>query len=383
MIDNFGLLPVTLVAALAGGAMLALIAGFGTPLVQRLGADPRTVRQLLRVLHLALILCLPLAGAFADHLGAERGVVVGALLAAAGVGLLAVREQQTLALLSVMLIAAGTACLCTAAAALFVATFLPGRPVAAVNLGYVVLGLAWLGAPLLLERLLAALQPRRALLLLALACVLTAAVAALTPVAYFPTYRHGELAAVFQHPTVWVAGVAALFYLPVERAMARWTTEQLPQQGYAPRGAALLLGAFWVAFFAGRALAALAILGGRIVPAGREPWFLFLLAICVAVGIGNLAGAGPRSSLGVGVVLVGLFSGPIYPTILGSVVQQFPQEPGTAFGITAAVAAFGGVLLQPLAQRDARAGGIGRLMRVPVVSALLVAAAVLVWAITP
>jgi len=380
MIGAFGLLPVTLAAALASGGMLALVAGFGDPLVQRLGGDQRAGRWLLRVLRMALILCLPLGGAFADHAGAEMGVIVGAALAAAGIALLAVRDNQTLALVSVMLIAAGTAALTTATAVLFVYTFLPGHPVAAVNLGYVAVGLAALGMPPLTERLLTALNARRALLVLALACLLPAAVAALTPVALFPTYRHGALALVFQSPTVWIAGAAALFYLPVEAAMVRWSSDQLPQQGYAPQSARWLLGAFWVAFFAGRLLTATVVLG-PIVPSGKEPWFLLLLGICVGVGLGNLAGAGPRSSIGVGLVLIGLFCGPIYPTLLGSVLQQYPNEPGTACGITAAVAAFGSALLMPLAQRDVRRGADGQQMRVPMVSILLMAAMALAWAV--
>lgn len=380
MIGTMGLVPVALVAALASGGLLALIAGFGEPLVQRLGSDPRGAWRLLRVLHMSLVLCLPLGGAFTDHTGAEYGVIVGALLAATGIALIAVRDNQTAAVGSALLLAAGAACLSPAAAVLFVGAFLPGQPVAALNLGYVAVGLAWLAMPAMLERLLASFDARRALLVLALACLLPAGVAALTPVALFPLCRHGELANVFQAPVVWVAGVAALLYLPVQGAMARWTAEQLPRQGYSPRGTAWLTGTFWIAFLAGRALAGLFVLG-PIVSAGNEPWLLLLLAICAAVGIGNLAGAGPRASLGVGLVLIGLFCGPIYPTLLGAVMQQFPNEPGTAFGITAAVGSLGNAVLLPLAQRDTRRRAGGAVMRVPLVSALLVAAVALVWAL--
>ena len=91
-----------------------------------------------------------------------------------------------------------------------------------------------------------------------------------------------------------------------------------------------------------------------------------------------MAGARKSFSAALGLILVGLFFGPIFPTLVGIVFDEFQQTRGTAYGAMFALGSFGNLLLPPLIGAYARKATVQRAMRIPMILALTVALAAFV-----
>jgi MFS family permease len=379
-----GLVPVAVASALTCGTVLALPGCIRQPLAQRLGLSDARINLLLAGVTLTMIPLLPLAGLLIDHAGMEHVLIAGSLLAALGISLLALNENFATSVATVLLLGVASACLLTGTAVLLPVTFFVGKPAAGMNLGFAVVGLGIVLTPPVCHQLklvadLSGLRWRKSLLLLALFCLLPALVAALTPANLFPNDRHADpqRLPLFQDSIFWVAGLACFLYLPLEAALVTWATGNLPGLGYKPRQAAWLLGGFWAAFLLSRVLMALVFDAAPWANA-KPAWLLAGLALCLAVGIGNLAGTASHVNIAFGLVLVGCFCGPIYPTLAGFVVGRFPKEPGTAFGTMQSLGALASLLAAPMIAFHARDTTVHRALRLPLVAALLLAAAALV-----
>jgi MFS family permease len=380
MIANYGLVPVALASALACGVLLALPACIKQPLAERLGMSEGRTNLLMAVLNLTLIPLLPLAGVLTDHMGVEHALIAGSLLAALGVSLLALYDSFATAFATVLLIGAATASLLTSTTVLLPMTFCADKPAAALNLGYVFVGLALVLTGLLSGTLLPGIRWRRTLLLVALFCLLPALAAALTSAQLFGNDHLAEQR-VLQEPVMWLAGLVCFLYLPLETALSLWATSNLKNLGYAERRAAWLLGGFWAAFLLSR-LAMAGILYTSHWHPHKAVWFLFGFGICLAIALGNLAGAASRVSTAWGLLLAGLFCGPIYPTLIGMVIGRFPAEPGTAFGTIQAVGTLGLLLTGPMIAFSVRQTTVPQALRVPLAASLLLAAVALVLGLT-
>jgi fucose permease len=378
MTGSMALVPVTLASALTCGSILVLVSSLKQPLALRLSIPESRIEMLLWALHLVLVPLMPLAGIFIDTVGIEHGLILGSLLAAVGLSMLALRDNVATSLLTIMLIGAAASGLSVAATVLMPLAFNPERPTAAVNLGFIVFGLGGAVMPALMAGLLRGLGWRRSLLLLALLCLAPAVLASLT--ADFPSDQSADVPQVLGSPALWLTGLVCFFYLPVEGAVSAWASSSLTGLGFTPRQSAWLQAGFWSAFFVGRLGAAVLILGGT-VPTGKEAWLLLILGLCVAVALGNLLGAGRRPGMAGFLMLAGFFLGPVYPTLLGTVLARFPEDPGTAVGGLAGLGALGSLLAAPLLAYHARQATVQSAVRIPLVGSLLLAAAALVLAI--
>jgi fucose permease len=111
------------------------------------------------------------------------------------------------------------------------------------------------------------------------------------------------------------------------------------------------------------------------------PWLIVVLALLSAVTLGNLVGATYWRHGGLGLLLVGACFGPIFPTLVGLVLQTFPDAQGVAYGTMFAVGGTSGLMLPPLIGYYARRKTVREALRIPVVLALLLAAPALVLAL--
>jgi fucose permease len=132
-------------------------------------------------------------------------------------------------------------------------------------------------------------------------------------------------------------------------------------------------------FLGARLVTALLQEGGTLPKNHAAAWYLEILALLAAVILGNMAGARTPLSAGLGLLLVGAFFGPIFPTLVGLLFLQFPHERGTAFGAMFAIGAVGNLLLPPLIGAHARRTNVQRALIIPMVLALLLALAILVF----
>jgi len=378
MAVRFELVPVTVAGAFTCGLALTLMGSIRLPLARRLGLSELTSRSLPLVVHLVLIPAMLLAGMTADRWGVEAVLIGGSLLAAVAVAGLGLSQRGVAAVPLAGLLAVSGAGVAIGSNLLMPATFVPGNAVASVNLGNVFFVLGLLVGPLLAEGLLDRFGFRRTMGLLALFCLTPAVTAALTAVQSFPQPTPGEFAAVLGQPLLWAAALAFLLYGPLESALAGWASPYLRDLGYRERGAMWLVAAFWLVFLAARLIAAFAFTHWEWSP-GVDAGFIVLLALLGGVALGNLAGAAGKEAVGFGLLLVGLCLGPILPTLVGLVFERFPNERGTAIGALFSVSALGSAVMLPVIGTYAKRSSVQRALRVPMVVALALAAAVLVF----
>lgn len=154
--------------------------------------------------------------------------------------------------------------------------------------------------------------------------------------------RRGEpgakIASPLRDPLLWICSVMLLFYVGGETGVGGWITTYLELSlALDTASAAFQAGSFWVAITVGRLLGAM--LGTRL-GAPR------LLLICI---IGTIVGAllivlnvGQQTMSLVGVVVLGMSFGPIYPTVMAILTSLFPHAPGTAVSISSATGSLGG-----------------------------------------
>jgi hypothetical protein len=167
----------------------------------------------------------------------------------------------------------------------------------------------------------------------------------------------------------------------MEMALTTFATNRLTSLGYTSRQARWLRLGFWASFLGARLVAMMFVIWGTIRP-GKEGWVLFALGLIMAVALGNLSGAGGKSSIGWGVLLAAFFCGPIYPVLLGGVLNRSLDEPGTAFGVVAGLGALGMLLATPMLTAFARHATPQRALRLPLILTLLLAGAALVLGLT-
>ena len=377
------LVPVTITAAFVFGVVLALLGSVKLPLAARLGMDEARVGGLLSALNLALIPMMLLSGILIDGLGGRVVLIGGSLVTGLAVFSLAMSRTFAGSLYAIMLVGAGGACISTASVKLMpLAFFGETNPAPSLNLGNVFFGLGALVTPALADLLLRALGFRRAVAVLAVVCLLPALAALLTPAQAFtlPDSDAGDLAGVLENPILWLAGLVFLLYSPLEGALGTWATTYLTQIGYRERRAALLLSGFWLAFLGGRLV--VSYLQQRVLPEHSEAWLILFLAVLGAVVLGNLAGTQNRGSAAWGLLLAGAILGPIFPTLVGILFRNVKvAEQGTAYGAMFAIGATGSLFLAPLFGAYARRRTVRMALRIPTVTALLLAGAALVLAL--
>jgi fucose permease len=345
------LAAVTCAAAFVFGMLLALLGAVKLKLAERLGIGEGRVGGLLAALNLALIPMMLASGLLIDALGVRLVLIVGSLLAAVAVFSLALRRSYLAALGCVLVLGAGSACLSAASVVLMPLAFgLDGRLAASLNLGYVFVALGALMTPTLTDLLLRTVAFRKALAVLALVCLVPAVAAALMwPAGQKPEPRQaGELIEVLTDHRILLAGIAFLFYAPLEFAVSTWGSTYLTaDQGYEESRAAWVMSFFWLAFLVGRLLATW-LFHWLSADTGAAAWIIFLLAIAAAAMMGNLAGAGKPRSGAWGIILLGLALGPIFPTLVAYALHTAPNAPGTAYGAVFAIGSAGSAALAPL-----------------------------------
>jgi fucose permease len=367
---------VTCTAAFVFGMLVALVGSLKLKLAERLQIGEARVGGLLAALNLALIPMMLVSGLLIDALGVRTVMIVGALLAAVAVFSLALRHSYAAALVCVLILGAGSACLSTASVVLMAQPetfgFGPRELPASVNLGHVFVALGALMTPTLTDLLLRTLDFRKALAVLALVCLAPAAAAlTLTGGAAMPPEK-ADLAAVLGDLRIVLAGVAFLFYAPLEFALSTWGSTYLTvDQGAREGRAAWTMSFFWLAFLVGRVLMTLLFHSGHLGP-GWVPWIILILALAAAALMGNLAGAGKPRSAAWGLVLLGLALGPVFPTLVAVALEVAPKNAyGTAYGAMFAIGSLGSAVLAPVLGMLARGKSVLRALRLLAPLALL------------
>jgi fucose permease len=380
---------VTITSAFVFGMVLALVGSLKLALTKRSSIGEGRVGGLLSALHLAFIPTMPLAGLLIDGSDYRFVLIAGCLLTAFGLYLLAVRVTYGAVLTSLLLVGVGAACVSTACVVLMPSFFgWESRKIAAaVNVGMVFFALGSLVTPTLVDLLLRTYDLERFQRTLFLLAVLCLTPAVLTVVQWSAAGRVPldpkpvNLAALLGDAKLWLAGLVFFLYGPLEFAVGTWATTYLIEHGYSDRRAARLLSGFWLTFLAGRLLTAY-LQDKNVLQEGGEAWLIPILGIAAAVTLGNLVSAPANKHTGVGLLVLGLILGPIFPTLVGTVLK-LDHPPGAAYGTMFAIGSLGSLFLAPLIGLYARGRSVQVALRIPLVLGLLMAAAAAVLGLLP
>src|SRR5947208_266236 len=137
MIGFQAVTAVAIVGALLFGMVLTLPGRLQLPLTKDLQLGEERVSQLLLVVNLSLLPLMLVSGILCDALGVQSVLLTGSFLTAGALFLLGTSITYLRSVAALFLIAAGGACLGTAATVLMPPAFFPTHPAASLNLGYV------------------------------------------------------------------------------------------------------------------------------------------------------------------------------------------------------------------------------------------------------
>jgi fucose permease len=354
MSDLQALTVVTISAAILFGMVLALLGSLKLALARRLHIGEGRVGGLIAALNLALIPMMLFCGLLVDLLGIQFILLLGSVFTALALFSIGVSPTYRRAMVSTFVAGLGAAGLCSGAIVLMPHAFYDyGTTVnlsPALNLGHVFIALGALITPALVDVLLGLLSFRRVMILLGILAlvpgILSFVLLGQDLLDKHPVLQGQRAFPTLVGPNVSHLGMAALvffFYAPLEAAIAVWTTTYLTEHGSNEHEAAWLLSGFWTMFMLSRLMVAFV----RPQP-GYDPWIIALAALAAAAMLGNLASTASGTIGRFGILLLGFSLGPIFPTLIGIIFRDFPNERGTAHGVIFAVGSAAGLLLGPI-----------------------------------
>ncbi len=178
-----------------------------------------------------------------------------------------------------------------------------------------------------------------------------------------PMHQASDRLTIYRVPILWVFGTILLLYVGTENGIGGWTTTFIDRTTTLGLDwAALVTSGFWLMLTAGRMLGV--FLGTRYPSSkvlGLSLGGSLVGGILLTLGVGNA----PLSIAGV--LTLGFFFGPVFPTVLAITTASFPGGPGQAASVVVVLGSLGGMLLPWLQGVLLETNG-------PVASALFVAA---------
>lgn len=240
-------------------------------------------------------------GVFSDRLARGPLYVVSAVLLVGGMGLLALSAAWPAPLVAVAVAGLGFGGL-----VLIVNTAMAAKGLAHVNLVNGTYGLGAAAGPALVSVTHGGLL----FVVLAVGVVVSLPLRVVAPV---PVVRHDKLRV---SPTLLLFCAMLFTYAGVETGLSAWEAVHLRAHGFAADTAAALTSLFWLGLAAGRLLVPL------LTRDWSPPRILFTALAACGAGLGLI---GLSYSAPVGFFLLGVFAGPVFPTVLAWIAATMPQ----------------------------------------------------------
>lgn len=382
-----------LAAAILGCGLLiglipVLVDGIRKSLKDRLNLPDHQAEWYVRLFYIAWLPAMPFAGWLLDELP-HREILFGGLVALiVGIAWLALVRSASSLMFNALFLGAAYSCMTTAAVSLMARVFFADDVhqtrlnIAALNVGFVAVGLGALAGPWLVTAIERWWGYRHGLLYLSVAMIVPAALAALSDRDHFPATPR-EVATwsdVFAHPQMVLIVLALLLYFALENCLEFWPESYLKELGYQGTGLQSGLMVFGIAFVASRALAA-----WLMFEFADYPQFAFALTILFAIAsaliLGNLTGGFEIGSGTLWFWLLGGCYGPILPGLLGMALEVYPKPiPMSVLGVLLALSGVDTVLMRPVMSALGKDRPVRATMWLPTVLALVMAAPMLLLA---
>ncbi len=336
------------------GLVYALLGTLKLPLAERLQLDEARVGRLVAGFGMMVGPTIMACGFLTDAVGRKVVFLAGMAAIAVAVFLLARGKTFAAAAVAVLLLGAGWSGTVNVGNVLMRESVQPANLTRAMNFYEFVFGFGAFTAPFVVGFLLKRLGFGIALSVLAVLMLLPVAMGAVAPMtpppAKGPPASVASLGTLFSSPMFWLAGLAFLFYVPIESSVAGWATTLVTKQGPgSERAAAFALSGFWLCFMGSRLLVA-----GLDVHGKERPFILGLAMACVAlmVLVVFLKGKLPVAMI---VICCGMVCGPVFPTLIGVYLSGIDSSLlGRAVGFFFAFASLGWTLVPALIGAVAR-----------------------------
>jgi fucose permease len=240
--------------------------------------------------------------------------------------------------------------------------------------------------PLAAAVLLRAVGYRGTVTFMALVFLVPTVLAAMTPAAEWDALsvkpdKLESLVDIVLNPLFWLVGLALFFYVPLEFTMGTWATTYLTGRGIHERTAALLLSGFWLAIMVSRLGASFLL---SLLERGYHSWVVVGLAIGSALALAVMVSAFDRSRAAISLLLTGICFGPIFPTLVGLLLDPDRLDKrlhGTAYGAAFSLGLTGGIVFPPLIGYLARRWYLQRALNLTVLWAIILTALTLLMAL--
>ncbi len=382
------LVAATLLSGLIIGLIPAVVDGVKKPLQGQPNLPDGRPKWFIALFYLAWLPAMPLAGWMLDTLP-TREILFGGLVALIlGVAWLALVRSASSLLLNGLFLGLAYSCVTTAAISLMPKVFFAESSnghrlnIASLNVGFVAVGLGAMAGPWLVAALERCGGYRQGLLYLSVALIVPAALTAISDRDLFPTAPN-QLASwneVFSYPQMWLIVFVILLYFALENCLEFWPESYLKELGHQGAGLQVSLLIFWLAFIATRAAAAWALF-----EYARFPQFAFALTIVLAILsafiLGNLTGGFDLGSGTLWFWLLGACYGPILPGLLGMALEVYPTPiPVSILGVLLALSGLDTLVMRPVMIGFGTGRAARRIMWIPTVLALVLAAPMLLLA---
>ena len=326
---------------LAFGVVLAVLGTlFGMPgMRDRLHIDLAQQGDLFLLLYVGILIASLMVGPLIDHTGHKLVLLISALLVSLGMILFSAAHSISASGAAAIALGLGGGGLNTCTSAL-VSELYGERRGPMLNVLGIFFGMGALCIPLFA----ASVEGYFTVVQLLIFCSLLAGLCAL---AYAllrfpaPTEAHAfswrETLRVATYGGVWLIGVLLLFESGSEASISGWTSTYANASGLSSRTATLILAAYWAALMSSRLIAAslLRVMG--------KSHLILASAVLSVIGCGILLSAESVLRLSIGVALIGLSHGPIFPTALAIAGDRYSAVAGTVFGLLFSIALVGGM----------------------------------------
>jgi hypothetical protein len=380
MLASLSLPVAALSSALLAGILLTVGTALRRPLTERVGASETAMRRWGWGFHGLLVPMMLVNGLLIDKWGAEAVLLLALPWCALALSWLALAPTPRMAGLALLALAVGVPGVVLSSSGLMLLPQDPSRSyiaVSALNLVLLFVGFGMLLSLRLTAQVLEYISARRFLLILALACLIPAffalSLSRAEAVAAGP--EEPTLERLFAHPVFWLVLIALLVAGLLQGSLSSWIGQYLADVGISVASGEVLVLFWWLLMLAGR-------LGGAVLLRPVfEVWVLLGLTLLAAIVIGNLIGTDYAVGGGIGAMILAVCLGPQIPTLLGVLAGEFQGQAGTALGAAFAAASVGQVVFPPRFGPVTPRPAVRVWLRLPMILALLLAAALLTLAL--
>src|SRR5262245_48030089 len=368
---------VVLATAISGaftfGVMIQMLSSIKPQLARRLGVHEDRIDNLWAMMSLLLPPLMALGGLLVDVWDLRWVLLLGSVSVGFSLFGLAATSAVGVARLCFLGAALGGAWVSVATVVLMPQAFFGQAEVgASQNMGHVFFALGALVAPALVDVLLRTCGFGRTLTVLGIMMLVPAALVGLVPArALDAPSKFSDALMLLADPMIWIAASVFFLYAPIEGCLHTWGMTYLRNMGHTEKSAPRLIAGFWSMFLAGRLVMAWLQHMRLWDPSQGDPWAIVLLAVLATVMLGNLAGTVSRGAATTGLLMLGFWLGPIFPTLIGVLFVRHGDLPGTAFGIVFAAGSLGSLLLAPLIGARMNRTSAQTALRIPLVLGLL------------